>query len=109
MTKFTLLADAYHCLDEIYDYTVETWDEGQAIAYTKGLFDFFEKITRNDVLWRPIPAELEVSGYFARYQKHFVYWKKLKDNRIAIVTILHERQHQITYLAEAFGLLEPEE
>lgn len=108
MTQYILLADAYHSLDKIYDYTLDNWGEAQAIAYSEGLFHAFGRITNNDVLWRQIPAELKVTGYFTRYQKHFVYWRKLEDGRIAIVTILHERQHQISWLAEAFGMENPE-
>ena len=44
---------------------------------------------------RPIPAEFGVNGYFCRYERHYVYWKKLGNGDIGIVTILHERMHQI--------------
>lgn len=44
---------------------------------------------------RPVPAEFGVEGYFFRYERHFVYWKRLADSDIEIVTILHERMHQI--------------
>ncbi|HRH72144.1 hypothetical protein [Zoogloea sp.] len=52
---------------------------------------------------RPIPASLGVQGYFFRYEKHFVYWKRLGNGGIGIVTGLHERMHQIERFREDFG------
>ena len=54
-------------------------------------------------LSRPIPAKFGVDGYFYRYQKHFVYWKRLADGDIGIVTILHQRMHQIERFRDDFG------
>jgi toxin ParE1/3/4 len=53
---------------------------------------------------RPVPAEFGVDGYFFRYERHFVYWRRLSDGDVGIVTILHERMHQIDRLREDFGL-----
>ncbi|WIY53928.1 hypothetical protein O9Z70_05175 [Devosia sp. YIM 151766] len=44
---------------------------------------------------RPVPAEFGVEGYFFRHERHFVYWRRLSNDDIGIVTILHERMHQI--------------
>jgi toxin ParE1/3/4 len=52
---------------------------------------------------RPVPAEFGVEGYVFRYQRHFVYWRKLSNGDIGIVTILHERMHQIDPLRDDFG------
>ncbi len=52
---------------------------------------------------RPIPAEFGMDGYFYRYQRHFVYWKRLADGDIGIVTILHQRMHQIERFRDDFG------
>ena len=54
-------------------------------------------------LSRPITAEVGVDGYFYRYQKHFVYWKRLADGDIGIVTILHQCMHQIERFRDDFG------
>ncbi|WP_235027149.1 hypothetical protein [Cognatazoarcus halotolerans] len=53
---------------------------------------------------RPIPAEFDIDGYFFRYERHFVYWRWLSNGDIGIVTILHERMHQIDRFREDFGL-----
>ena len=36
-----------------------------------------------------------MDGYVFRYEKHFVYWKTLSNGATGIVTVLHERMHQI--------------
>ena len=51
-------------------------------------------------LGRAIPAGFGVDGYFCRHQKHVIYWKLLSDGKIGIVTILHERMHQIERLKD---------
>jgi len=38
-----------------------------------------------------------VSGYYARCGQHFVYWKVLSDGTVGIVTVLHERMHQLDH------------
>ena len=82
-------------LDEIYRYTRDHWGEAQAERYITGLFAAFEQIETRGVLSKPVPAEFEVEGYFFRYERHFVYWRTLSNGDIGIVTILHERMHQI--------------
>lgn len=81
-------------LDEIYRYTQDKWGEAQADIYITGLFDSFNKIQTNEVLSRSIPAEFGVNGFYFRYERHFVYWRKLSNGDIGIVSVLHERMHQ---------------
>jgi toxin ParE1/3/4 len=95
---------ASHRLDEIYRYTRAQWGVEQAERYITGLFDAFGKIDTHEVMSRLIPAEFGVDGYFFRYERHFVYWRKLSNGDIGIVTILHERMHQIDRFRDDFGL-----
>jgi toxin ParE1/3/4 len=95
---------ASHRLDEIYRYTRDRWGVEQAERYITGLFEAFGKIETHEVLSRPVPAEFGVDGYFFRYERHFVYWRKLSNCDIGIVTILHERMHQIDRFRDDFGL-----
>ena len=90
-------------LDEIYRYTRDQWGEVQAEAYITGLFDAFEKIESRGVMSRPVPAEFGVEGYFFRYERRFVYWRRLGNGDIGIVTILHERIHQIDRFKDDFA------
>lgn len=104
MPAIRIRAAASHRLDEIYLFTRERWGKAQADRYISGMFEAFDRIATHEVKSRPIPAEFGVEGYFFRYEKHFVYWRQLSNGDIGIVTILHERMHQIDRFREDFGL-----
>ena len=91
-------------LDEIYSYTRDRWGSDQADAYINGLFEVFEKIETHGVMSRAVPAEFCVDGFFFRYQSHFLYWRRLSDGEIGIVTILHQRMHQMSRLKDIFNV-----
>jgi toxin ParE1/3/4 len=95
MTGYRVQRNASHGLDEIYVYTRNRWGEAQAERYILGMFDQFDAIVARDFPWRPVPAEFGVSGFVGKYEHHFVYWKLLANETVGIVTILHERMHQI--------------
>lgn len=103
MTRFLVQDAASHRIDEIYQYTLSQWGAEQADNYVVGLFDIFKKITMHEVLSHPIPAEFGVTGFFFRYEKHFVYWRHLTNGDVGIVTILHERMHQVECLRGDLG------
>ena len=88
-------AAASHRLDEIYRYTRDRWGAEQAERYLTGLFAAFDLIESRGVFSKPIPAEFGVEGFYFRYERHVVYWRRLSNGDIGIVTILHERMHQI--------------
>lgn len=95
---------ASYRLDEIYRYTRDRWGTQQADRYITGLFDAFDGISDHRTSSRPVPAEFGIEGYFFRYERHFVYWRWLSSGDIGIVTILHERMHQIDRFREDFGV-----
>ena len=98
------LAEAAACrLDEIYDYTADNWGDAQADIYIRGLHACFESIAQKGFPWRAVPAEFGVDGYYYRYERHFIYWRWLADGSVGIVTILHERMHQVARFAEDVG------
>lgn len=90
-------------IDEIYRYSRERWGAARADTYITGLFEAFGRIAGGGVPSRPVPAAFGVDGYVFRYEKHFVYWKTLSDGDIGIVTVLHERMHQMDRFREDFG------
>jgi len=100
MSAFRVRDGAGHRLDEIYSYTRRNWGEAKAQKYVRGLFDKFKAIAARQFPWRPIPAEFGVEGFFCRYEKHVIYWRLLDDGSVGIVTILHERMHQIERFKE---------
>ena len=91
-------------LDEIYRYTAEKFGTGQAERYIEGLFEAFGRIATHGVLSRPVPAAFGVDGFSFRYESHVVYWRRLANGDIGIVTILHARMHQTDRFREDFGL-----
>lgn len=94
---------ASYRLDEIYRYARDRWGSEQAERYITGLFAAFDRIETRAVASKPIPPEFGVHGYYFRYERHFVYWRRLADGAIGIVTILHERMHQIDRFREDSG------
>ena len=104
MSGFPVQDAAFRRTDDIYCHTGDRCGTEQANRYVTGLFEAFAKIATHEVLSRPIPAEFGVTGYFFRYEKHYVYWKWLGNGDIGIATILHERMHQIERFREDFGL-----
>jgi toxin ParE1/3/4 len=97
-------------LDEIDRYGVEKWGEAHAQHYLQELFSAFERCVPTDerrydrLFSKPVPAEFGVQGFYFRYQQHFVYWRKLANGDVGIVTILRERMHQVArFKADFFG------
>ena len=104
MATLRIQEAASHRLDEIYRYTRDRRGNEQADRYVTGLFNAFHRIKSHGVTSRPIPAEFGVDGYVFRYERHLVYWRRLSNRDIGIVTILHERMHQIDRFRQDFGL-----
>jgi toxin ParE1/3/4 len=95
MGSYRVLQAAGRRIDDIYIYTRDNWGEAQANAYIGGLFARFEDIAGRQIAWRAVPPELGVDGFYCRYEHHFIYWRLLRDGTVGIVTVLHERMHQI--------------
>jgi toxin ParE1/3/4 len=69
MNPFRIEAGASHQIDEIHAYARKIWGQAQADRTLYGLFDLFEAIAERRILWRPVPAQFGVTGYFCRYEK----------------------------------------
>ncbi|AEF88817.1 hypothetical protein DelCs14_1792 [Delftia sp. Cs1-4] len=54
-----------------------------------------------------LSPEFSVVGHFFRHERQHVSWRRLSDGGIGIVTILHERIHQIDRFREDLGLDHP--
>jgi toxin ParE1/3/4 len=103
MAAFRVSPAASQRLDEIFVHTRDTWAQNQAETYIRGLFACFGRIARRDIVSRAIPAAFGVSGYYCRYQHHYIYWRQMGDGTVGIVTILHERMHQLDRFREDDG------
>lgn len=106
MSSWFLSAYARATLTDIYVYTHETWGAKKADAYLDGLFSAFERIAARTEVWRPLPPEFEIDGYFTRFERHFIYWKQFEDGEIGIAAILHTSMLQGDRLLTAFGALD---
>lgn len=95
MTKILVQEAASWRIDEIYRYTRDRWGTEQAGRYITGMFEAFDGTATRRTASRFIPADFGVEGYYFRYERHYVYWRVLSNGDIGIVTILHERMHQI--------------
>lgn len=102
MNEFKILSSASFRIDEIYSYTASTWGSEQADKYLRNMFDFFQEIANQNVVWKKIPAHYLVDGFYNKYEQHFVYWKILDSKEVGITAILHERMDQINRLREDF-------
>ena len=67
------------------------------------LFRAFDRIEAHQTMSKPVPAAFGVDGYAFRYEQHFVYRRRLPIGDIGIVTMLHERIHQIDRFREDVG------
>ena len=100
MSGYELSRRANERLDEIYLYGAGRWGEEQADVYLRALFDCFSKIARGDIVWRAVPAEFGVDGYYLRQGRHYIYWRRLSHGAVGIVTVLHEKMHRIERFKE---------
>jgi toxin ParE1/3/4 len=103
LVDFRVQARAGRRLDEIYVHTRDVWGEDQAERYIRSLFARFDEIAARRTPWRVIPADFGVDGFFYRHEHHFIYWRVLSDGAVGIVTILHERMHQLDRFREDVG------
>lgn len=100
MASYRVQHAAGRRIDSIYIYTRGRWGQDQAERYIRGLFARFEDIAERRIAWRDVPRELGVEGFYCRYEHHYIYWRVLSDGAVGIVTILHERMHQIERFRE---------
>ena len=104
MPVFRVSKIASQRLDEIFVYTCANWGQDQAERYINGLFACFGQIAARTKPWQSVPSEFAIDGYFYRHEHHFIYWRELDDGTVGIVTILHERMHQIGRYRSDFGI-----
>jgi toxin ParE1/3/4 len=89
-------------LDDIYRYTRDRWGEVQADHDITVVFEAFEMIEKHGPSLKPVLAEFDMDGYYFRYEKHFGYCRWLSNCDIGVVTIRHERMHQIDRFRDDF-------
>lgn len=95
MAGYRFFATADRRQDEIWEYTCKQWGENQAKQYIQGLHDHLQKLADKKIPWRPLPAglvlpsDLDISIFFSRYEKHYIFFRELSRNAIGVLSILH--------------------
>jgi len=91
MAKIQLSRKAIADIDGIWEYTVQTWSDDQAVVYYRQIYNAIQSLDN-------IPLFLEkkyeivkpgVLGY--RVGHHVIFYKRDKDGTISVDRILHER------------------
>ncbi len=98
--KIVFASAALRRLDDIYDYTHDTWGQRQAETYINGLYETLESLDQTSPHLRPIPIEFELEGYFTTYMRHRIYLEFLSPQKIRVVSILHVQMDQAARLLE---------
>ena len=90
MAKIRLSRKAVADLDGIWDYTVETWSEDQAVVYYRQIYTTIQGLNNLPVF---LEKEYNVKpGLFGfKFGHHIVFYKKHKDGSIWVDRILHEK------------------
>jgi toxin ParE1/3/4 len=107
--RFYPRADAAQ--DKIWHDTLEEWGEAQAEAYIRGLHDHLQRLCDSDLLWRRLPQALAVpqdvkrSAFFSRYERHYLFFRKLDNGDLGVMSILHERMDMAVRLREDLAML----
>ena len=85
-------------LDDIFDHTVETWGEQQAVRYTDGLAVALDECCTSPVLRRTLTIPNYEPFRFVRYQSHYVFFREGGEMELEVYAILHERMDLIARL-----------
>ena len=88
MTKFRLTNKAVNDLEDIWDYTFETWSEKQAEKYYLLLLQSCQEFSKTLSLGRKYEEiRNEILGY--RSYQHIIFYTKMSNKEIEIVRMLH--------------------
>lgn len=90
MAKFHLSNKAVDDLDNIWQYTLETWSENQADAYYHDLLAACQNIAEHPTYLDRDYDEIFSGLYAHRCHKHLIFYYLVEDG-VEIARILHER------------------
>ena len=90
MAKYRITNKAIKDLEDIWNYTVDTWSEKQADLYYEMLIGFCRHIADNPACGRSYDEIAEdLYGFIAN--KHIIFYRATSQREIEIVRILHSR------------------
>jgi toxin ParE1/3/4 len=88
MAKFYLSNKAVEDLNDIWDYTVKTWSENQAVIYYSLLIDACQELANELSQGKSYDVvEKKLFGY--KTGEHIIFYKIVSLKEIEVVRILH--------------------
>lgn len=88
MAKFYLTNKAVEDLNEIWEYTVQTWSENQAEIYYSLLINAFRELADNPNLGTSYEIVAKnILGY--KTGQHICFYSIISDQEIEIIRVLH--------------------
>jgi len=88
MGKFYLTKKAVEDLNDIWNYTIETWSENQAEIYYLLLIDSCQELANKPNLGKSYEIiEKNVLGY--RTGQHIIFYRIVTEKEIEVVRVLH--------------------
>jgi len=91
MTNYIISAKAKDDLRKIWSYTLEKWSEKQAETYYGNLVNAFDYIAFNPFSAGHPYNEVSDGLRGMTVNKHIVFYRILKNDKVRIIRILHSR------------------
>ena len=91
MAKIRLSRKAIADLDDIWDYTVETWSEEQAVIYYQQIYTAIQGLNRLPVFLEKGYDIIKPGLFGFKVGHHIIFYKKGKGGSIGVDRILHEK------------------
>lgn len=90
MPNYSLSNKAVEDLSLVWEYTFEVWSEKQADKYYFELLRNCQELAENQTLGKNYhEINIDIFGY--KSGQHLIFYRKLNDETIEIVRILHSR------------------
>ena len=105
MANFRLYKPVNNALDDIWEYTVKTWDEAQAATYIQELFDTIQQAADREIFWHKLKTHIGLEVYFVKHKKHYLFFKQLDNETIGIINIIHEQRDLVSVLKRSLKQL----
>ena len=97
MAKFYLTNKAVEDLDDIWNYTLETWSVNQAEIYYALLIDSCQELANKPSQGRSY-EEVERNALGFKTGQHVIFYRTITEKEIEIVRILHSMMDMKNHL-----------
>ena len=91
MAKIRLSRKAIADLDGIWDYTVGTWSEEQAVIYYRQIYGAIQGLNNLPVFLERSYNVIKTGLFGFKVGHHIIFYKKGKSGSISVDRILHEK------------------